>query len=224
MMEEKDNAICKKYELSAVKIIKNLESRKFEAFYCKDKDEAVEKAMSLIPEKSSVSWGGSVTIHEIGLIDRIYKTNLAIIDRDKAKSIEERYDLMREALLCDTYLTSVNAISEDGVMVNVDGVGNRVAAMTFGPKNVIVIVGMNKVCKTSDDARTRARTYAAPANALRISINPLLKMPQTTPCATTGLCADCKTDECMCSYIIETRMCKPAGRIKVMLVGESLGF
>ena len=223
-MEEKDNAVYKKYEFSAVKIIKNLESRKFEAFYCRDKNEAVEKAMSLIPKKSSVSWGGSVTIHEIGLIDRIYKTNLTIIDRDKAKSIEERYDLMRKALLCDTYLTSVNAIHEDGIMLNVDGVGNRVAAMTFGPRNVIVIIGMNKVCRTSEDARTRVRTYAAPVNAHRVSINPLLKMPQTTPCEITRIRSDCKTDECMCSYIIETRMCKIAGRIKVILVGESLGF
>ncbi|MDR2033506.1 MAG: lactate utilization protein [Helicobacteraceae bacterium] len=223
-MEEKDNAISKKYELSAIKIIKSLKSRKFEAFYCKNKDEAVEKAMSLISEGSSVSWGGSVTIREIGLIDRIYKTDLTIINRDTAKTIDERFDLMRKALLSDVYLTSVNAISEDGIMVNVDGVGNRVAAMTFGPKSVIVIIGMNKVCKTSEDARVRARTYAAPVNAHRISINPLLKMPENTPCALTGMCFDCKTDECMCSYIIETRMCKIPGRIKVILVGESLGF
>jgi hypothetical protein len=131
---------------------------------------------------------------------------------------------MRQSLLCDTYLTSVNAISEDGVFVNVDGVGNRVAAITFGPKNVIIIIGMNKVCKSVEDARTRARTYAAPVNAHRISINPLLKMPQKTPCAITGICSNCKADECMCSYIIETRMCKIPGRIKIILVGESLGF
>jgi L-lactate utilization protein LutB len=129
----------------------------------------------LIPEKSSVSWGGSVTIHEIGLIDRIYQTNLTIIDRDKAKTIEERYDLMRQSLLCDTYLTSANAISEDGIFVNIDGVGNRVAAITFGPKSIIMIIGMNKVCKSVEDARSRARNYAAPTNAHRVSINPLLK-------------------------------------------------
>jgi L-lactate utilization protein LutB len=223
-MEEKNNAIYKKYDLSAAKIIKSLESRKFEAFYCKNKDEAVEKAMSLIPDGSSVSWGGSVTIHEIELIDRIYKTDLTIIDRDTAKTIEERFDLMRKALLSDIYLTSVNAISEDGIMINIDCVGNRVATMTFGPKYIIAVIGMNKVCKTSEEARKRARIYAAPVNAHRISTNPLLKMPQNTPCAITGMCSDCKTDECMRSYIIEIRMCKIAKRIKVILVGESLGF
>jgi L-lactate utilization protein LutB len=223
-MQEKDRAISKQYELSAAQIIKNLQTRKFEAFYCKNKEEAVEKAMSFISEKSSVSWGGSVTIHEIGLIDRIYKTNLVIIDRDKAKTIEERFEIMRQSLLRDTYLTSANAISEDGIFVNIDGVGNRVAAITFGPKNIIMIIGMNKVCKTVEDARSRARNYAAPTNAHRVSINPLLKMPEKTPCAITGICSNCKSDECMCSFIIETRMCKIPGRIKIILVGESLGF
>ncbi|MDR2194817.1 MAG: lactate utilization protein [Treponema sp.] len=223
-MEEKDNAINRKYELTANIMIKNLWNRKFEAFFCKNKEAALEKAVSLIPDDSSVSWGGSVTIHEIGLIDQIYKTNLTIIDRDKAKHIEERFDIMRQSLLCDTYLTSANAISEDGIFVNVDGVGNRVAAITFGPKNVIIIIGMNKVCKTVEDARIRARTYAAPVNAHRISSSPLLKTPQNTPCSITGICSDCKVDECMCSYIVETRMCKTQGRIKIILVGESLGF
>jgi L-lactate utilization protein LutB len=223
-MHEKERAISKQYELSSAQIIKNLKSRNFEAFYCKNKEEAVEKAMSLIPEKSKVSWGGSVTIHEIGLIDRIYNTNLDIIDRDKAQTIEERFEIMRQSLLCDIYLTSANAISEDGIFVNIDGVGNRVAAITFGPKVIIMIIGMNKVCKTVEDARSRARNYAAPTNAQRISINPLLKMPEKTPCAITGICSNCKSDECMCSYIIETRMCKIPGRIKIILVVESLGF
>ena len=223
-MQEKTNAISRQYELSAAKIIKNLQTRKFDAYYCQNKSDAVEKAMMLLPENSSVSWGGSVTIHEIGLIDRIYSTNLKIIDRDKAKTIEERFDIMRQSLLCDTYLTSANAISEDGIIVNIDGIGNRVAAITFGPKSVIMIIGMNKVCKTVDDAISRARNYAAPTNAQRVSISPFLKMPDNTPCAITGTCANCKSDECMCSYIIATRMCKVKGRIKIILVGESLGF
>ena len=184
----------------------------------------MEKAISLIPEKSSLSWGGSVTIHELGLIDRLYETNLTLIDRDKAKTVEERFAMMRQSLLCDIYLTSANAISEYGVFVNIDGVGNRVAAIAFGPKNVIMIIGMNKVCKTIEDARSRARNYAAPTNAHRVSISPLLKMPKKTPCAITGICSNCKSDECMCSFIIETRMCKIPGRIKIILVGESLGF
>jgi hypothetical protein len=223
-MQEKEDAVQKKFELSAAHIIKNLQSRNFEACYCRTGAEAAEKALSLIPEKSSVAWGGSVTIHEIGLVERLYKTDRIILDRDRAKTSEERHDMMRRALLCDTFITSANAISEDGVLVHIDGVGNRVAAIAFGPKSVIIIIGMNKVCKTPGDARSRARNYAAPVNVLRVSKSPLLKMPEKTPCAITGLCADCKSEECICSYIVETRMCKPPGRIKIILVGESLGF
>jgi hypothetical protein len=140
-----------------------------------------------------------------------------VIDRDQAENIEERFDLMRKALLCDVFLTSVNAISEDGILVNVDGVGNRTAAVTFGPKSVIAVVGMNKVCKTVDGAEARARTYAAPLNAARLLL-------EKTPCAATGSCGDCKSDECMCATIIKTRMCKIPGRITVILVGEPLGY
>ncbi|MDR1249415.1 MAG: lactate utilization protein [Treponema sp.] len=219
-MREKEEAIQKQFELSAAHIVKNLQSRKFEAYYCGTGEEAAEKALSLIPEKASVSWGGSVTIYETGLVERLYKTDRAVIDRDRAKTNEERTDLMRRALLCDVFLTSANAISEDGVLVHIDGLGNRVAAVAFGPKSVIVIVGMNKVCKTIGDARNRARNYAAPVNALRIFKDP----PGKTPCSITGICADCKSDDCICSSIVETRMCKPPGRIKIILVGESLGF
>ncbi|MDR1239963.1 MAG: lactate utilization protein [Treponema sp.] len=219
-MQEKEGAIQKKFELSAAAIVKNLQSRKFDAYYCRTGEEAAEKALSLIPEKSSVSWGGSVTIHETGLVERLYKTDLKIIDRDKAKTGEERNDMMRTALLCDVFVTSANAISEDGVLVHIDGLGNRVAAIAFGPKSVIIIIGMNKVCKTIGDARNRARNYAAPVNALRIYKNP----PGKTPCSNAGICGDCKSEGCICSYIVETRMCNPPGRIKIILVGESLGF
>jgi L-lactate utilization protein LutB len=223
-MQEKEEAIQKKFELSGIHIIKNLQSRNFEAYYCGTGEEAAEKALSLIPEKSSVAWGGSVTIYETGLVERLYKTDRVILDRDKAKTSEERNDLMRRALLCDTYITSANAISEDGVLVHIDGVGNRVAAIAFGPKSVIIIIGMNKVCKTPADARSRVRNYAAPVNAMRVAQKPLLQMPDKTPCTSAGICGDCKSNGCICSYIVETRMCKPPGRIKVILVGESLGF
>ena len=123
---------------------------------------------------------------------------------------------MRQAFLCDTYLTSVNAISEDGEFVNIDGMGNRVAAITFGPKSVIAIIGMNKVCKTLEDAYIRARSYASPMNTVRLNLS--------TPCAATGSCINCKSDECACSYIVTTRMCRIPGRIKVILVGEPLGL
>ena len=216
-MQQTDGSFSRRCALLAPKLIKALESRKFRAYYCADAAEAVEKALSLIPSGSTVSWGGSVTLKETGLIDRVYQGGYTIIDRDQAKNTEERFDLMRKALLCDVYLTSVNAISEDGILVNVDNVGNRTAAITFGPKNVIAVVGMNKVCKTADDAEIRARTYAAPVNAARLAL-------EKTPCAVTGSCANCKSDECICSTIVKTRMCKIAGRVTVILVGEPLGY
>lgn len=223
-MQEKENAIKARYRLLSTKIIKNLQNRKFESYYCDTAIDAVQKVLSLIPESSSVSWGGSITLEETGLLEQVYQGKFTVIDRDKASTPDERYDLMRQALLCDVYLTSFNAISEDGVLINVDGVGNRVAAITFGPKNVIAVVGMNKVCKTVEDAVERARTYAAPINAQRCSINPFFHTMQNTPCVINGGCGNCKTEDCICSYIVETRMCKTAGRIKVILVGESLGF
>lgn len=217
MMANTDDSFSKRSALLAPKLIKALESRKFEAYYCKNAQEAADKALSLIPAGSTVSWGGSVTLRQIGLLDHVNSGGYGVIDRDRANSPEERIELMRKALLSDVYLTSVNAVSEDGILVNVDNLGNRVAALTFGPKSVIVVAGMNKVCKTADDAEVRARTYAAPVNAARLSL-------KETPCAVTGSCADCKTDECICSTVVKTRMCKIAGRIKVILVGEPLGY
>ena len=200
----------------APRIQKALQSRRFEAYYCKTAAQAKEQALALIPEGSSVSWGGSVTIREIGLLDAVAEGPYEVIDRERAKDREERYDLMRQAFLCDAYLTSANAISEDGEFVNVDGVGNRVAAIAFGPKSVIVIIGMNKVCKTLEDAYIRARSYASPLNTVRLNL--------PTPCSTTGSCMNCKSEDCACSYIVTTRMSRVPGRIKVILVGEPLGL
>jgi L-lactate utilization protein LutB len=140
-----------------------------------------------------------------------------VIDRDKVASPQERTELMRKALLCDTFLASSNAVSEDGQLVNIDGFGNRVAAMCYGPKQVIVLAGMNKVAKTLVDAQVRARTIAAPCNIQRLA-------EAKTPCSETGACADCRSPESICSYIVTTRLCRPAGRIKVILIGKDLGF
>ena len=197
-------------------LIKALSLRHFDAYYCASSSEAAEKILSLIPKTDVVSWGGSMTMEALGVIDRVKKGGWRVIDRSTAQSQEEKIEIMRRALLCDTYLTGANAISEDGEIVNVDGNGNRVAAMTFGPKSVIVACGMNKVVKTAEDAISRARNTAAPINAQRFDIR--------TPCKTTGSCADCKSTDSICSYNVRTRLCKPAGRIKVVLVGEALGF
>ena len=199
------------------KIVESLKTRFFEAWYFNESAEALEKIVSLIPRDHSVGWGGSMTLEEIGVKERLVKEGYTVIDRDKAKTPEERLGIMRQALLSDTFLASSNAITEDGQLVNLDGGGNRVAAMIFGPRQVIVIAGMNKIVKSLDDAIIRTRTIAAPLNSQRF--------PNShAPCLRTGSCADCKSSDSICSYIVTTRLCKPAGRIKVILIGKDLGF
>lgn len=223
-MNEKEISIANRNRLLGTKVIKSLQARRFDAHYCETAAEAAEKALSFLTAGSSVSWGGSATLLEIGLLETIAEGDFEVIDRDKAADGTERMELMRRALLVDTYLTSFNALSEDGILVNVDNLGNRTAAITFGPKQIVAVVGMNKVCKTAEDARQRARTYAAPINVQRCAFDPFLPPIKTAPCATTGSCADCTSSDCLCSTIVETRMCKVPGRIKIILVGEPLGI
>jgi L-lactate utilization protein LutB len=199
------------------KVVKALKSRFFDAWYFDDPAEAANAAVSLIPKDHVVSWGGSMTVASLGIQERLTQEGYTLLDRDKAPSPEERTEIMRRALLCDTFLTGTNAISEDGQLVNIDGNGNRVAAMIYGPRQVIVIAGMNKVAKTLDDAIVRARTIAAPLNAQRF---PSLQ----TPCNETGSCANCGSQNTICNYFVTTRLCKPAGRIKVILIGGDWGL
>lgn len=204
-------------EKRAQVLVKNLQSRQFEAYYCPDRESALQKALQLIPEGSTVGWGGCISAESIGLVDAVRKGNYAVIDRDTAASAEERTELMRKCLLSDVFLTGANAISLDGQMVNIDGMGNRVAAIVYGPKSVIVVAGMNKVVDTLDAAIIRARTVAAPINKQRFPNAP-------TPCLVTGSCADCKAPGSICNQMLITRSTRPAGRIKFILVGEKLGF
>lgn len=202
--------------LLAQKMIKSLKRRNFEAYYCPTAAEATALASSLIPDGSSVTWGGSVTIRGIGLPAELHKRNLTVLDRDLAKSREEAQEIYRRAFSCDFYLSSANAISEDGVIVNIDGNGNRVAAITFGPKYVIFIIGLNKVAQDTESALARARSTASPINAARFDIS--------TPCLKDGVCHNCNSPESICNYIHFTRNSHPAGRHKVILVGEDLGY
>ena len=206
----------KYYEKRAQKLLKNLHSRHFEAYYCATKEAALEQALTLIPKGASVGWGGALSAQQIGLIDALNNGEYAAIDRDKAADAKEREHLMKKCLMADVFITGANALSMDGQMVNIDGNGNRVAAIVYGPDAVIVIAGMNKVVDCLEDAVTRARTVAAPLNKQRFNLE--------TPCETTGTCADCKSDGCICNQILITRNCKPAGRIKFILVGEELGL
>jgi hypothetical protein len=206
-----------RYDKLGRKVAKALENRFFESWYFSESGEAVEKVFSLIPKTDVVSWGGSLTVAGLNLTKMAEERGYKVIDRDKAATPEERIELMRQALLCGTFLTGTNAISEDGQLVNVDGFGNRVAAMCYGPRQVIVVAGMNKVAPTIMDAATRVRTVAAPTNVQRF---PEYK----TPCNETGACADCMSPDSICTFIVRTRVCRPKGRIKVILIGQDLGL
>ena len=206
----------KYYNKRGALLVKNLKNRHFDAYYCENKEEALEMALSLIPQGDTVGWGGTVTCQQIGLLDAVRNGNFRAIDRDACTTMEEREEAMRKALLADTFLTSANAISLDGQMVNIDGNGNRVAAIVYGPKQVIVVAGMNKVEDNLDAAITRARTVAAPMNQQRFGL--------PNPCGATGSCGDCKTETCICNHILITRHCRPVGKIKFILVGEDLGL
>ena len=197
-------------------LVKNLKARHFDAWYCESKEEALAKALELIPEGSSVGWGGAMSAQQIGLMAALHEGNFNAIDRDLAKTPEEREQAIKECMFADYFLTGANALSLDGQMVNIDGAGNRVSAVIYGPKNILVIAGMNKVVDDLDAAIHRARTVAAPMNKQRFEPN--------TPCAVTGSCADCKVEGCICNHIVVTRHCRPVGRIKFILVGEPLGL
>lgn len=212
---DRSSMMYKMYDKKGPKVAENFNKRGFEAYYCPTKEDALAKAISLIPENHVVSWGGSVSINDIGLRPYVLE-HRQVIDRDTAKTPEERKELLRKALLCDTFIMGTNAATEDGQLYNIDGTGNRVAALIFGPKQVVVIVGMNKVEPTLDAAITRARSVASPMNMQRFS--------KKTPCAITGMCADCLSPDSICNQMVRTRRCAPAGRIKVILVGENVGF
>ena len=197
-------------------LVTNLKNRHFDAYYCESKEQALQKALELIPAGSSVGWGGALSAQQIGLMDAVRAGEYHPYDRDACATAEEREECMRRCLLADVFITGANAISMDGQMVNIDGNGNRVAAIVYGPKEVIVIAGMNKVVDSLDAAITRARTVAAPMNQQRFLL--------PNPCTVTGTCADCKSQTCICNQILITRHCRPVGRIKFILVGEELGL
>lgn len=197
-------------------LLKQLRRRNMEGCYCPTREEAIAQVMQMIPEGSSISWGGSMTIRDMGLTAALHqKGTYELFDRDLAKDRDEAQQIYRKAFYADYYLSSANAISEDGVIVNIDGTGNRVAAITFGPQHVIFIIGLNKVAQTVEAAVARARSTASPVNAARFDIH--------TPCHIDGVCHNCNSPECICNYIHLLRN-SPRGRHSVILVGEELGY
>ena len=205
--------IIKRNELLAQKVIKGLQSRNMSGYYAADREEAVKIALSLIPEGSLVTMGGGQSVLDIGLVDVLKAGSYRFLDRNLA---EDKRAAMLAAFDADIFLASANAITEDGIMVNIDGNANRVAALAFGPKKLVLIVGMNKVCPDLDSAMKRARNVAAPINAQRFGLN--------TPCSKTGACADCKSPDTVCCQFLITRFSRPTGRVHVILVNDNLGF
>ena len=204
------------YEIKGPKVADALKKRGFEAYYVNNSSEAVDKIIQIIPKEHSISWGGCMTMDQIGLKEKLTANGYTLIDRDTAADAAQREKLMHDALNCGSFIMSSNAITEDGQLFNIDGKGNRVAALCYGPQNVIVIAGMNKVVQDMNAAYSRVRGFAAPANAQRFDID--------TPCKKIGECADCLSASTICAQFVTTRICKPAGRIKVVLIGEDLGL
>ena len=203
-------------ERLAAQLIKHLNRRNMGAYYCPTGEDAVNKVSELIADGSSVTWGGTMTVRDLGIPEALNRRGtLDVLDRDLVETPEEKLAMYLKAFSVDVYLTSANAISEDGVIVNIDGNGNRVAAITWGPKKVIFVIGLNKVAQTVEAALARARGTASPINAARFDIK--------TPCHVDGVCHNCNSPESICNYVHFLRN-SPKGRHVVVLVGEDLGY
>ncbi|MBR4363947.1 MAG: lactate utilization protein [Prevotella sp.] len=201
----------------AQELIKQLNRRHIEAFYCPTGEEAVKKVSELIADGSTVTWGGTATVRDLGIPAMLKnRGTLQVLDRDEVETPEEKQEMYLKAFSADVYLTSANAISEDGVIVNIDGNGNRIAAISWGPKRVIFVIGLNKVAQTVEAALARARGIASPINSQRFEMN--------TPCKLDGKCHNCNSPESICSYVHFLRNSRGGGRHIVVLVGENLGY
>ena len=204
------------YKHLAHTVLKGMEKRHMEGYYCETSEEAKALALSLVPADSTVSFGGSITLNETGVLAALReRTDIKLFDRDNANGPEEVKQIMHDALSCDYYFMSSNAITHDGELVNIDGNGNRVAALIYGPENVVVIAGMNKIVKDVEEGISRTRNVAAPPNCVRLNKN--------TPCSVNGVCGNCLADT-ICDQIVITRASRMPKRLKVILVGEELGF
>jgi len=204
------------YENLADSLIEKFNKRGIEGYYCDNGEEALLTAKRFLTPGCSISWGGSETLEEIGLLDDLKASDYILYDRHTAKTPEQKTAMYSKIVTSDYYFMSSNAITLDGQLVNIDGIGNRVACLIAGPKNVIIIAGMNKIVTDVNTGMERVRNMAAPPNANRLG--------SKTPCAELGRCANCLVDDCLCCEIVITRKSRTPGRIKVILVGEELGF
>ena len=206
----------KSFEVLAKNVIVNLKKRNMQGFYFHDSKSCVEEILNMIPEKSIISWGGSVTLTETGLMDALHNSNYELIDRATAKTDEEKRSVFAKSVLSDYYFMSTNAMTFEGELVNIDGNGNRVACLIHGPSHVFILVGRNKLTKSIESAVERVRNIASPANALRLN--------KEIPCGLTGSCHDCLSPQCFCNQVVITRRSGHNDRIKVFLINEDLGY
>jgi hypothetical protein len=204
------------YENLADSIIEKFNKRGIEGYYCENAADALLTAKRFLTPGCSISWGGSETLNEIGLLEELIASDHIIYDRNTATTPEEKSAMYSRIVTSDYFFMSSNAITIDGHLLNIDGSGNRVACLITGPKNVIIIAGMNKIVTDITSGIDRIRNMASPPNAVRLGYK--------TPCAELGKCTNCLTDDCMCCEVVITRKSRIPGRIKVMLVGEELGY
>jgi len=198
------------------KTIQMLNKRNIEASFYENKNEAVSAFIKSISPKSTISWGGSATIEQAGLLDALKKEDFCLIDRSLAKDAEERHQMYLSAYKADYFLMSANAISQEGHLINMDGIGNRTSAMIYGPKHVAVFAGINKIVANTEEGIKRIRETVAPLNAKRFGKKPV--------CLTQNSCVDSLSDECICGQMVVTSKSGIPGRIKVYLINEELGF
>lgn len=210
------NNLQKAFSAAAPSIIAELKKRNMEGYYFENCTEMVDKILSMLPENSSVTWGGSESFKESGMLSALENGNYKLLDRALAVTDEEKREFYSRSVLADAYFMSSNAITYDGQLINIDGSGNRLACLMHGPKEVYVIAGMNKFTKTVEAGIERVRNLASPANVQRLN--------RKTPCHETGLCADCFSPDCICSHLVITRRSILPGRIKVFMVAENLGY
>lgn len=204
------------FQTTASEIIKNLNKRGMEGYFYENSQSCIDAISKELPAGSSISWGGSETLKESGMMDILTNGNFHLIDRFDAKTPEESRELYAKSVLCDYYFMSTNAITLDGELINIDGHSNRVACLTHGPSHVLLLVGMNKLVPSIESAVDRIQNIAAVANAKRLN--------RKTPCAVTGRCGNCFSPDCMCNQIVFTRRSGHPGRIKVYLIAENLGY
>ena len=204
------------YNEAMEQLIAKLQARRFDAHYCASKEEAVALALNMIKPSDVVAYGGSMTFYESGMYEALKKTPCFLLDRDMAKTPEERASVMKKGLTADVFFASVNALDKTGVLYETEGLGNRVASILFGAKKVILLVGKNKIVPDKAVAEARMKEVACPRNAERLN--------RDTPCRKVGHCVDCLSKECICASRVELRVSFVPNRITVILIDEELGY